>query len=392
MEASFTEDQRMIREAAVAFAQERLAPKAGLIEEDDAALAALLRETGESGFFGMCLPEDSGGIGADTTGFVLAVEEISKVSASIGAYLVVNNAVIGEMLRHGGDGDMARSWLDKLTAGGGTGAFAGSVSHPASHFTVAPGDENGYRLNGNVLAVLGAGMADFFVIHARSPDDGERDALLLVPRSMDGLHIGDRQTPIGLRAAAPAPVACLDCLVPEAHLLGAYGEAAVLLESVAGFADVGVAALSLGLAGAAYAEARAYAGARKQFGQPIHAFEAVAFMLAGMETDIEATRGLVYDAARQRDRGDACRIPPARARLHAVGMVNRVADAALQIHGGYGYMKEYPVERHFRDARMLAALDGTTDTQKRVIAGALMGEWANDSNAECGVRNRNSIR
>ena len=368
MDYGLTEDQQMIREAADVFADEQIKPQGEAIEYDTSRLAYLVRAAGKLGFLGMCLPEDIGGIGADTVSFALAVEAFSKADASFGSYLIIHNALIGEALMHADQREVVVPWLEDLTTGDVQGAFAG-ISHTGDKITVSQ-DGTDCRVQGRHKMVTGAGVSQFLLVQARSAtSDTPACALLLMPKETSGLEIGEIQKTLGLRGAACAPVVFDNLLLPQTQMISATDQAAEIVQEMETFAGIGVAAQALGLAEASCEAAKEYAGMRQQFGEPIRRFQAIAFMLAEMQTAIEAARHMTYNAAWLRDQGkDSC-IASAQARLYAVGMVKQVTNTALQIHGGYGYIREYPVERYFRDARMLGIIDGPTDVQKRIIAG-----------------------
>ena len=382
---NFTDDQTSIRDAARKFAQERVKPQARLMDEVGEPPRKMFEEMGRLGFMGMLVPETFDGIGADSLSLVLALEETSRASAAMGTLLLAHN-LFGEVIHRYGQGEGKQAWLATLVEGNLFAALALNEPNLGTDLrqtqTTADPTPEGHYLSGKKLLVGGGRLADVLLVSARIRVEnlaGDRAAgnetlgLFLVPRDSPGMTIRP-QPSMGLRGAAFGEVVLDRCLVPATHGVGRPGQGLEILEQMHDLARIGAAAQALGIAAAAIEEATTYAQSRRQFNQEIIRFEAIAFMLAEMLTDMEAARQLMYQVARQRDQGRNVHVAAAEARLFATTMVNRVTNQAVQIHGGYGYVREAPVERYFRDARVLMLYDELPETQKKIIAAPLLAQ------------------
>ncbi len=377
MDDFYTDEQRMIRDAARDFASEQLAPNAGQWDRDGALPDAVVSQMGELGLLGMIVPADWGGTYTDYVAYALAIEEIAAGCAACATLVSVHNSVgCGPILRFGTDVQKER-WLPALASGEIIGAFcltepqAGSEANNLR--TRAELRDGQWVLNGSKQFVTNGSRAGVAIVFAvTDPELGKRGiSAFIVPTDTPGFNVGRPEHKMGIRASDTCPITLEQCAVPEANLLGARGEGLkIALANLEG-GRIGIAAQALGIARAAFDAARAYAHERVQFGRPIIEHQSVANMLADMTTRINATRLLVHHAARLRTEGKPCLSEASQAKLYASEMAEEVCSNAIQIHGGYGYLEDYPVERHYRDARITQIYEGTSEVQRMVIARGL---------------------
>ncbi|KAK46613.1 acyl-CoA dehydrogenase [Caballeronia jiangsuensis] len=374
MDAFLTEEQRMIRDAARQFATEVLAPNAGQWDKDGAIPDAVVRQLGELGLLGMVVPAELGGTFSDYTAYALAMEEIAAGCASCATMMSVHNSVgCGPILAYGTDAQKAE-WLPKLASGEIVGAFCltePQAGSEANNLRVRAVEKDGkWVLSGSKQFVTNGKRAGVAIVFAvTDPEQGKRGiSAFIVPTDTPGFNVGAPEHKLGIRASDTCPITFDDCAIPAANLLGKRGEGLKIALSNLEGGRIGIAAQALGIARAAFDAARAYAKERVQFGKPIHEHQSVANMLADMQTQINAARLLIHHAARMRTEGIACLSEASQAKLYASEMAERVCSDAIQIHGGYGYLQDYPVERHYRDARITQIYEGTSEVQRMVIA------------------------
>ncbi|GJH27954.1 acyl-CoA dehydrogenase family protein [Caballeronia novacaledonica] len=374
IDAFLTEEQRMIRDAARQFATEVLAPNAGQWDKDGAIPDAVVRQLGELGLLGMVVPAELGGTFSDYTAYALAMEEIAAGCASCATMMSVHNSVgCGPILAYGTDAQKAE-WLPKLASGEIIGAFCltePQAGSEANNLRVRAVEKDGkWVLSGSKQFVTNGKRAGVAIVFAvTDPDQGKRGiSAFIVPTDTSGFNVGAPEHKLGIRASDTCPITFDDCAIPAANLLGKRGEGLKIALSNLEGGRIGIAAQALGIARAAFDAARAYAKERVQFGKPIHEHQSVANMLADMQTQINAARLLIHHAARMRTEGIACLSEASQAKLYASEMAERVCSDAIQIHGGYGYLQDYPVERHYRDARITQIYEGTSEVQRMVIA------------------------
>jgi len=374
IDAFLTEEQRMIRDAARQFATEVLAPNAGQWDKDGAIPDAVVRQLGELGLLGMIVPAELGGTFSDYTAYALAMEEIAAGCASCATLMSVHNSVgCGPILAYGTDAQKAE-WLPKLASGEIIGAFCltePQAGSEANNLRVRAVEKNGqWVLSGSKQFVTNGKRAGVAIVFAvTDPDLGKRGiSAFIVPTDSPGFNVGAPEHKLGIRASDTCPITFDECAIPAANLLGKRGEGLKIALSNLEGGRIGIAAQALGIARAAFDAARAYAKERVQFGKPIHEHQSVANMLADMQTQINAARLLIHHAARMRTEGIACLSEASQAKLYASEMAERVCSDAIQIHGGYGYLQDYPVERHYRDARITQIYEGTSEVQRMVIA------------------------
>lgn len=380
MDFSLTEEQEMFRKTAREFAQKELEPLARQVDKSAEPPLENIKKLGELGYLGMTVPEEYGGIGADYLSYVLVMEELSKACASTSTAVTVNNSLVNDPIVIFGTEEQKRKYLPDLASGNKIGAFSLSESESGTDAgsirTRAIEDRNGkgYRLNGIKCWVTNAGFADVFLIFASTdPAAGNRGiSCFIVERGMEGFTIGAEEEKMGIRGSSTCELILEDCFVPAQNLLGEKNRGFKVAMVTLNGGRIGIAAQALGIAQAALDEAVKYAKERKQFGRPICEFQAIGFMLAEMETKVEAARYLTYKAAWKKDRGEDYAKESAIAKLFASQIANEVADCAVQIHGGYGYTKDYKVERLYRDARITEIYEGTSEAQKMVISRYLL--------------------
>jgi alkylation response protein AidB-like acyl-CoA dehydrogenase len=374
IDSFLTEEQRMIRDAAREFSSEVLAPNAGQWDRDGKIPDAVVRQLGELGLLGMIVPAELGGTYSDYTAYALAMEEIAAGCASCATLMSVHNSVgCGPILKFGTDAQKA-AYLPKLASGEMIGAFcltepqAGSEANNLR--TRAIERDGKWVISGSKQFVTNGRRAGIAIVFAvTDPDLGKKGiSAFIVPTDTPGFNVGPPEHKLGIRASDTCPITFDDCAIPAANLLGARGEGLKIALSNLEGGRIGIAAQALGIARAAFDAARAYSHERVQFGRPIHEHQAVANMLADMQTQINAARLLILHAARMRTEGIPCLSEASQAKLYASEMAERVCSDAIQIHGGYGYLQDYPVERHYRDARITQIYEGTSEVQRMVIA------------------------
>ncbi|KVD14138.1 acyl-CoA dehydrogenase [Burkholderia ubonensis] len=374
MDELYTEDQRMIRDAARAFATEVLAPNAAQWDRDAHLPDAVVAQLGELGLLGMIVPQELGGAYTDYVAYALAMEEIAAGDAACATMMSVHNSVgCGPILGFGTPAQKER-WLADMAAGRTIGAFcltepqAGSEAHNLR--TRAELRDGKWVLNGAKQFVTNGQRAGIAIVFAvTDPDAGKRGiSAFLVPADTPGFVVGKPEKKMGIRASDTCPITFENCAIPEENLLGARGEGLKIALSNLEGGRIGIAAQALGIARAAFDKARRYAGERVQFGKPLAEHQAIQQKLADMATQINAARLLVHHAAKLRTAGLPCLSEASQAKLFASEMAERVCSDAIQIHGGYGYLADYEVERHYRDARITQIYEGTSEVQRMVIA------------------------
>jgi len=379
MDFTLTDEQRLLRDTLRDFVTREVSPEAGELDRRSEFPGRAVRRLAEMGLLGMAIPEAYGGAGLDAAGSAIAIEEIARGSAALAVTVSVTNAVCaGPIVRYGTEDQKGR-YLPRLARGEILGGF--SLTEPdsgsdAAHLrTRAIRDGDFYSLTGEKAWVTNVQVGHLFVVlAATNADQGARGlTAFLVERDFPGFSFAKIEDKMGLRSSLTGGLHLQDCRVPALNRLGEEGQGFKIAMSTLDAARIGIAAQSVGIARGALEEALAFAKQRKAFGQPISQFQAIQFMLADMATSIEAARVLVHRAAQLRDRKD---VPFTReasmAKLFASEMVNRVAYQAVQIHGAYGYSREFPVERFARDARVTTIYEGTSEIQRLVIARKLL--------------------
>ena len=369
-----TDEQRMIRDMARDFAREQLAPNAAQWEKDKWIPDAVVTQMGELGLLGMVVPEEWGGTFSDYTAYAMAIEEIAAGDASTATLMSVHNSVgCGPILAWGTDAQK-RAYLPDLAAGKKIGCFcltepqAGSEANNLK--TTAKLVDGKWVLNGAKQFVTNGKRAHVAIVFAvTDPELGKKGlSAFIVPTSTPGFNVQPPEKKLGIRASDTCAILFDDCTIPEDHLLGPRGKGlAIALSNLEG-GRIGIAAQALGIARAAFEAALAYAQERTQFGKKINEHQSIANMLADMHTRINAARLLILHAARMRTEGLPCLSEASQAKLYASELAEWVCSKAIQIHGGYGYLEDYPVERYYRDARITQIYEGTSEIQRMLIA------------------------
>ena len=369
-----TEEQILIRDAARRFAGERLAPKAAERDRSETFPAEDLREMGELGLMGMLVPTQWDGAGADHVALALALEEIAVGEGATSTVMSVQNSVVCMPLLHYGTEAQKDRWLRKVASGEMFGAFCLTEPHAGSDAsairTRATRTANGWLLNGVKQFITSGKNADVAIVFAvTDPSAGKRGiSAFIVPTGTPGYRVAHVENKLGQRASDTAQVAFEDCEIPAENLLGEEGAGyRIALGNLEG-GRIGIAAQAVGMARAALQAAAKYAEERVSFGVPINQHQAVSFRLADMATQIEVARQMVLHAAALRDAGQPCLREASMAKLFASEMAEKVCSDAIQIHGGYGYVADFPVERIYRDVRVCQIYEGTSDVQRMVIA------------------------
>ncbi|MHB8540869.1 MAG: acyl-CoA dehydrogenase family protein [Candidatus Acidiferrales bacterium] len=379
MDFSLNSDQKILRDTVRQFMETEMRPVLRAYEREEKFPAAELRELGELGCCGMLIPEEWGGAGMDTVSYVVMLEEVARVCASTAVTLSVTNSVVAVPIWKHGTDEQKKKYLTRLAHGEILGSFCltepQAGSDAAAIQTRAVRDGDFYVLNGTKSWVSSGAHTGVYVVFAKTDAAAGAKGVtaFLVEPSFPGFRIARYEDKMGLRISKSAEISLSDCRVPEANRIGEEGQGLkIALEALDG-GRVGIAAQSVGIAQGAFEAAVKYAKQRRAFGKTIAEFQAIQFMLADMQTEIEAARGLMYYAAWMRDQGASRRGSQAsRAKLYASEMANRVCAKAVQIHGSQGFSRESDVERYYRDARVLTIYEGTSEMQRTVIARDLL--------------------
>jgi len=378
MQPDLPEDIQLLQRSVRKFVDDVLAPHSKEIEERDEIPRALITKMGEQGLFGIGHDERWGGQGFGKLGYCVAVEQIARVNASLWNVIGATSGLCGTAISVGGPDELRERYLPDLYSGRKLGAYAlsepGAGSDAGSLKTAARRDGNDFVVDGAKTFITNAPIADVFVIFAKAdPSKGSKgiDAFV-VDRGTKGLEIGPNDEKMGLHGSTTAQLFFNAMRVPTAQRLGGDGEGFKIALRTLDFGRLGLAAHSVGAAQRLLEASVEHAKTRVQFGKPIAANQAIQWMLADAATEIHAARLMVYDAAARADRGERITDRAAMAKLYATEMLGRVADSAVQIHGGMGYMRELWIERAYRDARITRIYEGTSEIQRSVIAGALL--------------------
>jgi butyryl-CoA dehydrogenase len=379
MSYDLTEEQRMIRAMVREFAREVILPTAAERDRTGEFPAENLKKMGELGLLGMNVPPEYNGAGVDTVSYSLALQEIAYACASTAVIMSVHNSVACGPIYLFGSPYLKEAHLKPLAAGKKLGSFAlteaDAGSDPASQKARAVRDGDSYVINGTKRFITSGRSSDITVVTAYTEKEKKHRGIsaFVVEKGTPGFHVGKEEEKMGLRASDTVELIFEDCRVPAQNLLGQEGDGFVIAMSSLDGGRIGIASQSVGVAQACLDASVAYARERIQFGRPISQFQGLRWMIADMAMQIEAARVLIFNAAAMKDRGENFSASASMSKLFASEMVNRVAYAALQIHGGYGYMKEYPVERYYRDVRVFTIYEGTSEIQREVIARHVLG-------------------
>ena len=379
MHLVFTEEQLMMQKMVRDFAQKEIAPAIEHMEETEEFPRHLISKMAELGLMGIPIPEEYGGAGMDFTSYIIAINELSKVSATIGVILSVHTSVGTNPILYFGNEEQKKKYIPKLASGEYLGAFGltepSSGSDAASLKTRAVKQGDHYVLNGSKIFITNAGVADVYIVFASTePDKGSYGiSAFIVDKDTPGFSVGKKEKKMGLYGSNTCEIVFEDARVPAENLLGKEGEGFKIAMSNLDVGRIGIAAQSLGIAEAALHYAGDYAKERKQFGKPIGTNQGLAFKLADMATEVEAAKLLTYRAANLKTNNLPCGKEASMAKLFASETAMKSAIEAVQVYGGYGYTKEYPVERLFRDAKVCQIYEGTSEIQRMVLSKHLLG-------------------
>ena len=381
MDFELTEEQELIRSTVREFAETVLAPRAREMDEKAEFPWEEIKKMAEQGYLGAQIPKEYGGSELDSVSYAIMVEEISRAVCGIGLTLQIHNSACSQPINQFGNEEQKKKFLPRLAKGEIIGAFAltepGAGSDAQSLRTTATPEGDEYILNGSKIFITSGPVAGVALVFAITPAESEEAkrkpiSVFLVEKGTPGFSAGAKEDKMGMRAAINSELMFDECRIPKENILGKEGDGFRIAMTILDSARIGASAQAVGLAQAALDEAVKYAKERQQFNRPIARFQAIQFMLAEMATQIEAARLLTYNAALLKDKGARFTKEVAMAKLYASKICTQVVSNAVQIHGGYGYMKDYPVERYYRDAKVLEIYEGTSEVQRMVIAGQLL--------------------
>jgi alkylation response protein AidB-like acyl-CoA dehydrogenase len=377
---TLTEEQEQVQRIARDFATERVLPHAAEIDEQGKIPRELVTEMGNLGFMGAYVPEHYGGSGLDVLSYVLVLEEINRACASTGVLLCSHVSLAVDPILHFGSDAQKERYLPALAIGSKIGCFAlsepASGSDAAAMRTSARRDGNGWVLNGTKNFITNGSIADIAVVFAQTdpPLRGKGIAAFVVEKGTPGFSVGKLERKLGIRGSDTAQLVFQDCRVPAGNLLGELGEGFKIALSTLDGGRISIAAQAVGIARACLEDSLAYAKQREAFGKKIADFQAIQWMLADMATEIDAARLLTWRAAALKDAGQDHILAAAEAKLFASDIAVKAARDCVQIFGGYGYLKDFPAERHYRDAKITEIYEGTSEIMKLVIAEEMLKE------------------
>jgi butyryl-CoA dehydrogenase len=380
MAYQLTEEQQMIQAMVREFAREELLPTAAERDVTGEFPADNIKKMGELGLMGMTVPPQYNGAGADTVSYSVALQEIGYACASTAVIMSVHNSVACGPVYLFGSEYLKETYLKPLATGEKIGSFAltepGAGSDPAGQKTKAVKDGHSYIINGTKMFITTGKNSDLTVVTSYTDRIRKHHGIsaFVVEKGTPGFHVGKEENKMGLRGSDTVELIFEDCRVPEENLLGNEGDGFVIAMASLDGGRIGIASQSVGLGQACLDAAVSYSKERVQFNKPISQFQGIRWMIADMATQIEAARLLTFNAAAMRDRGENFSAAASMAKVFASEMANKVAYQALQVHGGYGYIKEYPVERFYRDARVLTIYEGTSEIQRIVVANHVIGK------------------
>jgi butyryl-CoA dehydrogenase len=378
MSFALTDEQIMIQTMAREFSRKVVAPTASERDETKEFPAENIKKMGELGLMGMMVPFEYEGSGADTVSYVLALSEIAYSCASTAVIMSVHNSIVCESIYRLGTEMQKEKFLKPLSRGDIIGAFAMTEPHagsdPVRQSTTAARKGDAYIINGTKRFITSGKNAGLVIVTAITDETQRHQGIsaFIIEKDTPGLIVGNEEDKMGLRASDTTDLIFNDCIVPAENRLGNEGDGFKIAMKALDGGRIGIAAQSVGVAQAAFDAAVKYAKKREQFGRPISKFQGLRWMIADMATEIEAARQLMLSAAAMKDRGEKIISQASMAKLFASEMVNRVTAKALQIHGGYGFIKDYPVERFYRDARVFTIYEGTSEIQRVVISNHIL--------------------
>jgi alkylation response protein AidB-like acyl-CoA dehydrogenase len=375
-----TEEQRQLQSAVRAFAEGEIAPHVSEWDEKSEFPHEVVKKLGEMGLLGVIFPESLGGAGMGYVEYVLAIEELSRVDGSVGIIVAAHNSLCTNHIMLGGNDAQRQRWIPKLASGKWLGAWGltepGSGSDAAGARTTAVKKGDTWVLNGSKTFITNGGHADCAVVLAVTDKEKGTKGIsaFVVEKGTKGFRPGRKENKLGLRASDTSELIFEDCVIPAENLIGKEGEGFKDAMRVLDGGRISIAALSLGMARGALDAAMKYAQERRQFGKAISEFQAIQFKLADMATELDAAWLLTMRAAQMKDAGKKVTLESAMAKLYASEAACRICDEGVQIHGGYGFIKDYPAEKFYRDVRLCPIGEGTSEIQRMVIARELLGK------------------
>ena len=374
-----SEDEQMFRASVREFAEGEIRKRVEEMDEQGHLEPALMKQCFELGFMGIETPEEFGGAGGSFFQAILAVEELSRVDASVGVFVDVQNTLVNNAVMRWGNPEQKRKYLSQL-ASEKVGAYAlseaGSGSDAFAMQTRAVDRGDHFVLNGRKLWITNGREAEIFVLFANAnPDAGYRGiSAFIVEKATEGFSVGKKENKLGIRASSTTELILEDCKVPKENVLGEVGRGYKVSIETLNEGRIGIGAQMIGIARGALESALAYTSERQQFGKSVNEFQGVQFQLAEMATELEAARLMVYNAARMKDAGLSFVKEAAMAKLYSSRAAERIASKAIELYGGYGYVKDYPVEKYWRDSKIGAIYEGTSNMQLQTIAKLIIGK------------------
>lgn len=376
---SLSEDEQMFRGSVREFAEGELRPRVQEMDEHAKLDPALIKQCFDLGIMGIETPEEFGGAGSSFFTAILAVEELSRVDASVGVLIDVQNTLVNNALIHWGNQEQKKKYLPQL-ATEKVGAYAlseaGSGSDAFAMQTRAVDKGDHYLINGQKLWITNGNEAEIFILFANAnPEAGYRGiTAFIVEKGFEGFSVGKKEDKLGIRASSTTELILADCRVPKGNVLGEVGKGYKTSIETLNEGRIGIGAQMIGIARGALDAALAYTGERTQFGKAINQFQGVQFQLAEMATELEAARLMVYNAARMKDAGMNFVKEAAMAKLFSSRVAERISSQAIELYGGYGFVKDYPVEKFWRDSKIGAIYEGTSNMQLQTIAKLMIGK------------------
>ncbi|MDQ5824900.1 MAG: acyl-CoA dehydrogenase [Chloroflexota bacterium] len=380
MDFALTEDQRLIKQTAKEFADEQLAPLAAEYDRTEEFTAPQAKMLAEMGFLGMMVPEEYGGSGLDTISYVLAMEEVSRACASSSVTMTVQNSLVCWPVTAFGNEEQKRKYLVPLAKGDIYGCYALSEpaagSDPASMATMAVEDGDDYILNGSKIFISNGGVSKVALVWATTSKELKHRGItaFIVEADTPGFTVGAEEKKLGIRGSNTTELHFENCRVPKANILGNVGDGFKIAMQTLDGGRIGIASQAVGIGQACIDASVRYAHQRQAFGKPLAEIEAIQIKVADMAMEVQASRLLTFHAAFLKDQGQRFSREAAMAKLHASEAATKAAHMAVQIHGGYGYLRDFPVERFYRDARITEIYEGTSEIQRHVISNWVLRE------------------
>ncbi|MFL2626573.1 MAG: acyl-CoA dehydrogenase family protein [Flavobacteriaceae bacterium] len=374
MDFQFSEEQKMISNSAKDFAEQYIRPHIMKWDESQYFPREILEKAGEMGFMGIFIPEEYGGSGLGYHEYVSIIEEISKVDPSIGLSIAAHNSLCTGHIFYFGNEEQKKKWLPNLASGKHIGAWGLTEHNTGSDAggmnTTAVKDGDCYLLNGSKNFITHGKSGDVAVVIARTGEKGDSRCMsaFVVERGTPGFSGGKKEDKLGMRASETAELVFDNCRIPKENLIGNEGDGFVQSLKLLDGGRISIGALSLGISKGAYEAALKYSKERFQFGKPISSFQGISFKLSDIATEIAASELLIHKAASMKNKGQKVTVQSAMAKMFSSEACVKIANEAVQIHGGYGYIKEFPVEKFYRDSKLCTIGEGTTEIQKLVIA------------------------